>query len=280
MPVIEVTEYTDPTCPFAWSAEPARRRIEWLYGDALRTRLRMVGLHETGEEMERKGMSPDMLARGQTKLAHAHRMPMDTTPRPRLTGSVLACRAVVAVRLHDPARERAMLRALRVLGFAGELVDEPATLRRAAGEARVDPEALDEWLEDPETERILREDMAAARSPSPEALALPGKLAEGEDGRHRYTCPSWELACDGRTSTVPGFQPLAAYEVAIANLAPGAARREDPGGVAEVLGWAGEPLATAEVAAVCDIEVDEAREALGRVAEEHHVGFDGLWSLR
>jgi hypothetical protein len=37
--------------------------------------------------------------------------------------------------------------------------------------------------------------------------------------------------------------------------------------------------AFAEVAAVCGIGLDEARERLGRVATEEHVGFDGLWHL-
>ena len=83
------------------------------------------------------------------------------------------------------------------------------------------------------------------------AVVSTGKLAATDDGGWRYTCPSWELSCDGRTVSVPGFQPLAAYEVAIANLAPGLERRENPEAVAEVLRWAGEPLATAEVAAVC-----------------------------
>jgi hypothetical protein len=173
-----------------------------------------------------------------------------------------------------------MLRALRVVNFAGELVDEDATLHRAAERAGVDPAELDAWREDPATETELRADMAAARSPTPEALALTGKLAPTRDGGRRYTCPSWELSRDGRTATVPGFQPLAAYEVAIANLAPELPRRRDPGSVAEVLEWAGEPLATAEVASVCSIEVDDARQALGRVASEEHIGFEGLWTLR
>jgi hypothetical protein len=43
--------------------------------------------------------------------------------------------------------------------------------------------------------------------------------------------------------------------------------------------WAGEPLASIEVATVCGIELDDARERLGRVAAEQHLGFDGLWSL-
>jgi hypothetical protein len=123
--------------------------------------------------------------------------------------------------------------------------------------------------------------MAAARRPVPEAVALSHKLArEGEEG-WRYTCPSYELVrrADGAHLSAPGLQPLESYEVAIANLAPSAERREDPAGVEEVLAWAGEPLATVEVAAVCEIELEQAREQLGRVAEETHLGFDGLWSL-
>ncbi|MDQ6776310.1 MAG: hypothetical protein M3071_08860, partial [Actinomycetota bacterium] len=56
-------------------------------------------------------------------------------------------------------------------------------------------------------------------------------------------------------------------------------RRPDPTEVAEVLSWAGEPLATAEVATVCAISLQEARERLGRLAVEEPVGFDGLWHL-
>jgi hypothetical protein len=84
---------------------------------------------------------------------------------------------------------------------------------------------------------------------------------------------------DGATLSVPGFQPLAAYEIAIANLAPNLSRREDPDDVREVLDWAGEPLATIEVATVCATELADAREQLGRVADEAHLGFEGLWHL-
>jgi predicted DsbA family dithiol-disulfide isomerase len=279
MPTIQITEYTDPACPFAWSAEPARRRVEWLYGDQIDIEPRMVGLSENVAEMEAKGFTPEMLAAGSRKLSHAHHMPMDTAPKPRLSESISACRAVVATRLNAPASERAVLRALRVRNFSGELLDDPATLRGAAGDAGLNPDDLERWLADPATEEALREDMRATRNPSDEAVALKHKLASTPDGGFRYTCPSWELAVDGNALSVPGFQPTAAYEVAIANLAPTLERRADPEDVAEVLRWAGEPLASAEVAAVCAIELDEARERLGRVAVEDHVGFDGLWTL-
>ena len=78
---------------------------------------------------------------------------------------------------------------------------------------------------------------------------------------------------------MPGFNPVEAYEVAIANLAPGLERRPKPGSVEELLAWAGEPLATAEVAAVMQVDATEARVALGAVAVPHAAGADCSWTL-
>jgi hypothetical protein len=123
--------------------------------------------------------------------------------------------------------------------------------------------------------------MIEARRPMPAARALDHKLANWSGGR-RYTCPSYEItrASDGVRIAVPGFQPFAAYDVVLANLVPDLDRREPPESVKEVLRWTGTPLASKEVAVVCDTSVQDAREALGRVAEEQHVGFDGFWTLR
>jgi predicted DsbA family dithiol-disulfide isomerase len=280
MAQLSITEYTDPACPFAWSAEPARRRLEWLYGDQLQWELRMVGLAEDGNVYEDHGFTAERMSASLRNLAEQHHMPMDTGLRERMAGTVPACRAVVAVRRHQPERERAMLRALRVLHFSGELLDEPATLAAAAQRAGIDPADLEAWLAEAETEELLREDMADARRPTPGAVALAHKLAKTDTG-YRYTCPSYEVRRPDEDDglAVPGFQPVAAYEVAVANLLPSAERRPNPDDVSEVLEWAGEPLATAEVASVCGIDLDDARERLGRVAQEEHIGFDGLWHL-
>jgi predicted DsbA family dithiol-disulfide isomerase len=280
MPELTITEYTDPGCPFAWSAEPARRRLDWLYGDQLRWEVRMVGLADDPAHYETIGFTTERLSSSLRHLAHEHHMPMDTGLRPRMAATMPACRAVVAVRLHAPEHERAMLRALRVLHFSGELLDEPSTLNHAAERCGIAPSDLEKWLEDPATEQALSEDLRAARMPTNQALALSHKLSR-TDGGHRYTCPSYEMARDGASDglSVPGFQPLAAYEVAVANLLPDAERRSTPEDVSEVLRWAGEPLATVEVAEVCQISLDDARERLGRVAQEEHIGFDGLWHL-
>ncbi len=279
MATVRITEFTDPACPFAWSAEPFRRKLRWRYGDAIEWRLRMVVLADDGDEYAAKGLTPEILAKGAASISRDHGMPMDTSVRDRMSATAPACRAVVAARLHAPEAEAALLRALRVRNFDGEALEDESTRAGAARDVGLDPAALETWMASDDVERMLDEDRAAARNPTAAALAQDDRLADADEGR-RYTCPSYEIVRleDATQIDVPGFQPWAAYEVALANLAPAAQLREPPGTVLELLEWAGEPLATREVAVVCDIEHDEAREQLGHVARERHLGFDGLWS--
>jgi len=114
----------------------------------------------------------------------------------------------------------------------------------------------------------------------PAARVLDHKLANWSGGR-RYSCPSYEITRlrDGVTISVPGFQPFAVYDAILANLVPGMDRRQPPETVREVLEWRGFPLSTQEVATVCDIPFDIAREELGRIATQEYVGADGFWRL-
>jgi predicted DsbA family dithiol-disulfide isomerase len=276
---VVITEFTDPGCPWAYSAEPFRRRLRWLYGDALEWRYRMVVLAEDPQEYVDKGFTPEKQSKAFAAIARDHGMPIDTSRRPRMAATAPACRAIVAARLRAPEAEERLLRAFRVRAMSGDLLDEPATVNGAAADAGLDPEELDRWAAEDAVEQAMREDMAAAREPIAAARVLDNKLANWSGGR-RYTCPSYEIVrrSDGVRLAVPGFQPFAAYDVVLANLMPGTDRREPPASVLEVLGWADEPLASREVAVVCDIEHAQAREELGRVADEEHVGADGFWS--
>jgi 2-hydroxychromene-2-carboxylate isomerase len=280
MPAVRITEFTDPACPWAYSAEPFRRRLDWLYGDQLEWVPRMVVLSHSPEDYLEKGFDTGKQAASFRRISRDHGMPIDTRERPRMTASEPACRAVVATRLRDPERAQSLLRCLRVHHFSGELLDEPDTIAGAARAAGLDPAELDAWAHDDGVQGALEEDMTLARHPSPAARVLDARLANWSGGR-RYTCPSYEITrlADGVTISVPGFQPFAAYDVVFANLVPGMERREPAQEVEDVLAWAGTPLATAEVAEVCCITRGEAREALGRVATERHVGADGFWTL-
>jgi hypothetical protein len=214
------------------------------------------------------------------KIAREHGMPIDTAQRPRMAATAPACRAVVAARIHAPERHQQLLRCLRVHNFAGDaLLDEPEMIEMAARSAEIGMAELERWMQDPRVDDELREDMAAARAPIPAARVLDHKLANWSGGV-RYTCPSYEVTrlADGVTIAVPGFQPFAVYDVLLANLVPGTDRREAPDDVEAILHWAGVPLATREVAVVADIEQADARERLGRVAAERHVGADGFWT--
>ena len=275
-----ITEYTDPGCQWAYSAEPFRRRLTWLYGDRLEWRVKLVGLAESPDEYREKGFTPEKQARAFASIARDHGMPIDSSVRPRMAATIPSCRAVVAARLHAPEAERPLLRRLRIRHFSGELLDEPETIHGAARDAGIDPADLDRWTAEPAVEEALRDDMASARHPMSAARVLDDKLANWSGGR-RYTCPSYEIVrtADGVRIAVPGFQPFPVYDVVTANLVPGVDRRDAPDDVTEVLRWAGTPLASKEVAVVCDISVQDAREALGHVADEQHVGFDGFWSL-
>jgi len=85
------------------------------------------------------------------------------------------------------------------------------------------------------------------------------------------TAPSYEIA-DGVGSeiSIPGFNPVEVYE----NIAPELDPRDVPAAVEDVLAWAGEPLATAEVAVVARLELPFARAAPARVARPIPAGAD------
>jgi predicted DsbA family dithiol-disulfide isomerase len=277
---VQITEFTDPGCPWAYSAEPFRRRLDWIYGDSVEWELRVVGLSESPEEYLERGLTPEKQARSLRTIAREHGMPIDTRERPRMAATLPACRAIVAARRHSPEQAPQLLRCLRVRNFSGELLDEPQTLAGAAADAGLDLGELERWMDEPATQAELKRDMDEAREPMPAARVLDDKLANWSGGR-RYTCPSYEIARveDGVRIAVPGFQPFNVYDVITANLVPGLNRREPPESVEEVLAWAGTPLATKEVAVICDIDRDDARERLARVAHHRPVGFDGFWTL-
>ena len=266
---IEITHWTDPACPFAFSAEPVRWRLRWHYGDALVWRTRMILLTREPGEAER-------LAEGAPNLQRIHGMPIDPRPYPRTASSEPACLAVVAAREREPGCEERLLRRLRVRVMQLGLVDDPELIAAAAEDVGLDPAELDAWCAEPDVRAALEEDAAGARSPSAAARALDHKLGGPRSGR-RYTAPSYELACDGRTASVPGFNPVEAYEAAIANLAPELDRRPRPEHVGEVLEWAEEPLATAEVALVTGLDQRNARAELARVARPLAAGADFYW---
>jgi predicted DsbA family dithiol-disulfide isomerase len=263
---VSVELFTDPACPFAFSAEPVRQRLRWHYGDGLNWTVRMIVLTlEPGEAGK--------LAQGAPTLQRRFGMPINPVPYAREASSEPACRAVVAARVHAPDRAQALLRRLRVRTMVGGLLDDPELLDGAARDAGLDPARLSRWAASAEVSAQLQADIAAARDPNPAARALGHKLS-GPEKERRYTAPTYLI--DG--IVVPGFNPVEAYEVVIANAAPGLARRPAPEAAHEVLSWAEEPLATAEIALIMQTGIESAREALSKVGRFESAGADGYWT--
>jgi predicted DsbA family dithiol-disulfide isomerase len=264
--MLELTHFTDPACPFAFSAEPVRQRLRWHYGDGLRWRTVMIVLTREPGEAER-------LAEGAPGLQRRYGMPIDPVPYARPASSEPACRAVVGARLHAPDREEGLLRRLRVRAMQSGLLDDPALIDAAAADVGLEPAALARWRASTEVGRLLEADIVAARTPTAAARALDHKLG-GPPAERRYTAPSYII--DG--VAVPGFNPIETYETVIANRAPDLPRRPTPRSVDEVLQWASEPLATAEIALIMQTGLDEAREALRPLADFAPAGADGYWT--
>jgi 2-hydroxychromene-2-carboxylate isomerase len=269
---VEVTLFTDPACPFAFSAEPVRQRLRWHYGDQLEWTTRMIVLTDEPGEAEK-------LAAGAPNLQRRYGMPIDPAPYPRPSTSEPACLAVVATRLADPAAADRLLRRLRVRRMAGGLLDDPALISAAAEDIGIDPRRLQERSQTEEARAALAADRRAARSPSRAARGLRHRLG-GSHHVLRYVAPSYELSGAGGTASIPGFNPYEAYETALANLDPSLERRDPPRDVGEVLRWAQEPLATAEIVALLGDAEPRVRSALAAGAQPTAAGADFYWQAR
>ena len=276
---VNVTIFTDPGCPFGFNAQRQEAQLVWHYGHGLDITRRMIVLTEKSSSYEERGLSRDMIARNAERLRSTYGMPMRTEPADRMAATIDACRAYVGARRDDPSRADLLLRALRRRAFSeGRPLDDPDTITEAGAEVGIAPDALDAWMSDEKVEAALREDMVATRSPVPEALALSHRLSKS-DGGWRYSTGSAVFERGERRVVMPGFQPFAVYEVAVANVAPDLERRPSPQSAEDILSWASYPLATAEVAELLGVGVEEARKQLEDAGAEYDAAAgDGYWS--
>ena len=288
--MIDVRHFSDPGCPWAWSASPALSVLHWRYGDQLRWRLVMIGLTERGGDYARRGYTGERQARGYRSFRRRG-MPFAVEPRDHMHGTWPMCRAIVATRLTFPDREWAVFRALQVAQFTTTLDLETnegvaAALERVPG---LDVAEVMRVAATPETEAAFEADRDETRSAAGGQTEFQGKSATTPDGRVRFTAPSLTFTTeDGRTLEAGGFQPVEAYDVLIANLDPAMARRAPATDVAEILDAFPDGVTTAEVAAVMAPnntapDLDAAEDALISLAatggaSRVAVGNDALWA--
>jgi len=285
---INVLHFSDPGCPWAYSASPALATLRWRYGDQLRWRLVLIGLTESSQQYVDRGYTPQRMVQNFHAFRQAWGMPFAFEPKRRVAATSRACRAVVAARMQDPELGDAAFRALQLSQFTTTWVlDDDAEL--AAGLRRVDgldAQAIVARIDARDVVRAYEADRALARTAEGSPTAFQGKAAR-TDGPMRYTAPSLIFERDGRRLEAGGFQSIEAYDVVIANLDPTLRRRPAPEDPFEALDEAPRGLTTAEVTEIMrpgNFPADRAaaEEALvaaaGRGAVVRvPVGDDAIW---
>jgi 2-hydroxychromene-2-carboxylate isomerase len=249
-PRIDVTHFTDPGCPFAYSALPALTTLRWRYGAQLRWREVMIGLTEERRQYAERGYTPAAMARTYQSFSR-YGMPFGRQPKPAVAATARACRAVIAVRQSSPELEWPFFRALQLTQFATPLpIDEDDALRHAASMVPgVDADDVIARLDSPEVVEAYQANRRESRTAEGGPTHFQGKAAN-TDGDVRYTAPSliFERLPDGAVLEGGGFQPLEAYDVLIANLDTSLERRPAPESPAEVLAEFAYGLVTREIA--------------------------------
>ncbi|HWE15224.1 MAG TPA: DsbA family protein [Solirubrobacteraceae bacterium] len=283
--------FSDPACPWGYSANPALRVIEWRYGDQLDWRLVLVGLSEDVSRYAELGFTPLRMASSGLMFRERYGMPFAVQPKSRLSASSRACRAVIAARREWPGSEWRVFRALQLANFnSGLLFDDDEQMREVlAGVPGVDARRIVGLIDDPKVLTEYEQDKAHTRTAAGSATELQGKAGNSDDVV-RYTAPSLLFETpDGRRLEAGGFQPVEAYDVVIANLDPSLERKAPPEDPAPLLDYFDFGLTTQEIAAVMTrgndrpdrLATETALLALvadGR-AERHPLGDDALWSV-
>jgi hypothetical protein len=263
--------------------------IEWRYGEQLDWRLVLVGLSEDVSRYAEHGFTPLRMASSGLMFRERYGMPFAPNPKPRLSASSRACRAVIAARRQWPGSEWRVFRALQLANFNTPLLfdddDQMREVLRAV--PGVDGDEIVTRIDDPDVLSAYEDDKAQTRTAAGSPTELQGK-AGNSDGAVRYTAPSllFETA-DGRRLEAGGFQPVEAYDVVIANLDPTLERRTAPEDPAALLEFFDFGLTTQEVAALMTQGNDRPdrvaaeRALLGLVAEgraeRQALGGDALW---
>ena len=283
---IRATLFIDPVCPWGYSAGPALRSIEWRYRDQIAWEMVLIGLSSPGGPPP--PYTPTRLAELQVPIRDRFGMPFSLEPKSRPFTSSRACEAIAAVRETQPGGEWKALRAIQLLYFNTPLLpDDDDQLAAALGSVEgLDAEGAMRVIDSEEVQEAYAADRARARSAAGGPAEAQGKTADSPEGP-RYTAPSLILEAGEKVIEVGGFQPVEAYDLAIANLAPGLKRIPPPEDAIEALSLYPGGLTTEEATAIMSKGLagpgrEEVEQALLSLTGEGRVsrvplGNDALW---
>ncbi len=286
---MKATLYTDPACPWAYSAIPALQVLLWRYGTQIKWRLVVIGLSDDASVYAARGYTPLRGALGQLRFRRFG-MPFSPQPKERISATGRACRAIVSARLLDPGSEWRVLRALQLANFTTPLLldDDRQLVEALRSVPGIDASEIVARLDSPTVSATYDEDRAEARRAAGSPAELQGKTATG-DGVVRFTAPSVVFERGSQVLVAGGFQPVEAYDVLVANLDPSLMRRLPPDTPLPLLEAFADGLTTHEVALAMTDGNDapdngSAEEALLELAARGTVtrtplGDGALWQL-
>ncbi|MFC9324268.1 DsbA family protein [Kitasatospora sp. NPDC057015] len=226
---LEVVEYTDPVCPWAWGSEPRLRRLRALLAGRAAWRTVYGVLFDEEED----DPAPDPAAETAWYAGYVADITAHTgAPRAARLGWVAASSrpaslAALAADRQGVRVSAAVLRRLRESAFVlGEPADTPQrVLAAVAGLRGLDEALLERDMTERRTIDRLAADRAETRSPVREVLGLhgpgphPGAAREAGDG-YRYALPTLLLTGPAGRRVVPGWRPLGEYLDAVRAVAP------------------------------------------------------------
>lgn len=267
--VVRTLYYTDPICPWSWAFEPSFRRLRWEFDGELSLDYVMSGMRRELEDPGQIALQA-LTAGGQSAMPVDARIWLTDPPK----SSHPACIAVEAAA--DQGLAGSYLRRLREGVFCrGRKVDNADGLaEEARAIAGLDLDRFRIDLGSHATLEAFGADLERAKAVAPEHHA---------EGSERVKLPSLEFCgADGEVHGVYGISDYATVRGAA--IAAGALpSRPAPPSIEEALREFG-PMATVEVASICELRGPAAPAELWRLASDWRVSTERvlggeLWSL-
>jgi predicted DsbA family dithiol-disulfide isomerase len=232
---VEVVEYTDLLCGWAWGGDPHIRALRWRYGDDIRWRRVMSCIIDMPPlaTSEADAAFADSWSKTASETAEVTGAPWPTRIAPSPRTSVLPSLVVKAAeRQSDAIGDRVARRVRERLYVFGKPVnDVDEAFEAVARVPGLDAERLRHDLDDPDVQAAYDADVEEAMQPNDDALRQSGGPRAGVSqvgDRWRYAFPSLVFRGPAGERSVCGWSPYEAYADALDAVAPGLTPRPDP----------------------------------------------------
>jgi predicted DsbA family dithiol-disulfide isomerase len=228
-PPIEVTEYTDPFCVWAWGSEPKLRRFRVALDGQVSWRRVQGVLYDAAADLpgDPGTQIADQFERWADVVRHTDGPLPARLEWPVASSRPAALAAKAAERQGSWLADRVVRRLRESLFLAGRpAVDEETIAEAVDGIAGLDAPALLADLHSDEVRQALAADWEETRNPVPAVIGLtepmphPGAAAPDGD-RTRYRFPTLLVHGPAGSEAVPGWRPFASYIAAVHRVAPG-----------------------------------------------------------